>query len=374
MMKTLKTYIYVSSDGKSKKPRRGRKHKEKKSHLMSRKKKTVTDKGNEEESEAYRRLRVAMQNMYAFNKEEPTVKCIACEIYFYSEDGMRTHFQHAHTNIKGIGMAVNNEAETDATLKDDSAVETQNELSQDHERETVANVDDTEQSELPDIVPPTQTITCGRKHSQNECDANVCKKKRSRGSPSPSKRRVQKDNSTTGTNTNPVTTNIPEVNLRRKKSEVSDDSRTGMNTNLVTTKIPEVNLRRKKSEVSDDSRTGMNTNPVTTKIPEVNLRRKKSEVSDESTPTSKHFTRSHKTGMQTNDDDMTHATVKQSKKKANTKDFQTKPIPEKKRKKEVDANEIIKTHTKKGVEDHEEETQQKTTQISKKTDRKAYTT
>ena len=257
--------IYVSSDGKSKKPRRGRKRKGKKSHLKSRKKKTVTDKGNEEESEAYRRLRVAMQNMYAFNKEEPTVKCIACEIYFYSKDGMGTHFQHAHTNIKGIGMAVNNEAETDATLKDDSAVETQNELSQDHERETVANAEDTERSELPDIVPPTQTITHGRKRSQNECDVNVCKKKCSRGSPSPSKRRVQKDNSRTGMNTNPVTTNIPKVNLRRKKSEVSDDSRTGTNTN-----------------------------PVTTKIPEVNLRRKKSEVSDESTPTSKHFTRSHK--------------------------------------------------------------------------------
>ena len=147
-----------------------------------------------------------------------------------------------------------------------------------------------------------------------------------------------------------------------------------MNTNPVTTNIPEVNLRRKKSEVSDNSRTVTNTNPVTTNIPKVNLKRKKSEVSDESTPTSKHFTRSHKTGMQTNDDDMTHATVKQSKRKANTKDFQTKPIPEKKRKKEVDANEIIKTHTKKGVEDHEEETQQKTTQISKKTDRKAYAT
>ena len=155
---------------------------------------------------------------------------------------MRTHFQHVHTNIKGIGMAVNNEAETDATLKDDSAVEMQNELSQDHERATVANAEDTEQSELPDIVPPTQTITCGRKHSRNECDANVCKKKCSRGSPSPSKRRVQKDNSRTGTNTNPVTTNIPKVNLRRKKSEVSDDSRTGTNTNPVTTKIPEVNL------------------------------------------------------------------------------------------------------------------------------------
>ena len=188
----------MSSDGKLKEPRRGRKRKGKKSHLMSRKKKTVTDKGNEEESEAYRRLRVAMQNMYAFNKEEPTVKCIGCEIYFYSEDGMRTYFQHAHTNMKGIGMAVNNEAETDATLKDDSAVEMQNELSQDHERETVANAEDTEQSELPDIVPPTQTITHGRKCSRNECDANVCKKKCSRGSPSPSTRIEQKDNKKTG--------------------------------------------------------------------------------------------------------------------------------------------------------------------------------
>ena len=161
--------------------------------------------------------------------------------------------------MKGIGMAVNNEAETDATLKDDSAVETQNELSQDHERETVANAEDTEQSELPDIVPPTQTITRGRKHSQNECDANVCKKKCSRGSPSPSKRRVQKDNSRTGTNTNPVTTNIPEVNLRRKKSEVSDNSRTPTNTNLSQQRFLTVNLRRKKSEVSDDEHSYLQT-------------------------------------------------------------------------------------------------------------------
>ena len=151
--------IYVSSDGKLKKPRRGRKCKGKKSHLMSRKKKTLTDKGNEdtlsdkgneEESESYRRLRVAMQNMYVFNKEEPTVKCIGCEIYFYSKDGMRTHFQHAHTNIKGIGIGVNNEDQTDATLKDVL---------------TVANAEDTEQSELPDILPPTQTMTHGRKCS-----------------------------------------------------------------------------------------------------------------------------------------------------------------------------------------------------------------
>ena len=317
--------IYVSSDGKSKKPRRGRKRKGKKSLLMSRKKKTLSDKGNEdtlsdkgneEESESYRRLRVAMQNMYAFNKEEPTVKCIGCEIYFYSEDGMQTHFQHVHTNMKGIGIGVNNEAQTDATLKNVLPVETQNDLSQDHERATVANVEDTEQSELPDIEPPTQTMTCGRKRSRNECDANVRYKKHSRGSPSPSKRRVQKDNNKTGMDTNPVTTNISAENFRRKKSEVSDDS----------------------------------------------------------SPTSKHFTRSHKTGIQTNDDDVTHATVKQGKRKANSKDFQTKPIPEKKRKNAIDANEIIRTHTKKGVDDHEEETQQRTTQISKNSERKVYAT
>ena len=85
--------------GKFKKPRRARKRKGKKSHLTSRKKTTVTDKGKEEESESYRRLRLAMQKMYEFNKEEPTVKCIGCENYFYSEDGMRNTFQtcaHKH--------------------------------------------------------------------------------------------------------------------------------------------------------------------------------------------------------------------------------------------------------------------------------------
>ena len=140
--------IFVSSEGPSKKNRKGKKRKGKKSHLTSRKKKTVSDKGNEEESEAYKRLRKAMQNMYTFNKEEPTVKCIGCEIYFYSEDGMRTHFQHAHTNMKGIGVSAINDFETDATLNDAS---------------THTNAPDTAESELPDIVPPTQTVTHGRK-------------------------------------------------------------------------------------------------------------------------------------------------------------------------------------------------------------------
>ena len=91
-----------------------------------------------------------MQKMYEFNKEEPTVKCIGCEIYFYSQEGMRTHFQQVHTNMRGIRISVNNEPETYATLNDVS---------------TVANAEVTEQSELPDIVPPTQTMTHGRKRS-----------------------------------------------------------------------------------------------------------------------------------------------------------------------------------------------------------------
>ena len=93
-----------------------------------------------------------MQNMYAINKEEPMVKCIGCDIYFYSEDGMRTHFQHVHTNLKGIGVSVIKDFETDATLNDAS---------------THTNVPDTAESELPDIVPPTQTVTRGQKRNRN---------------------------------------------------------------------------------------------------------------------------------------------------------------------------------------------------------------
>ena len=229
------------------------------------------------------------------------VKCIGCEIYFYSEDGMRTHFQHAHTNMKGIGVSVINDCETDATLNDVS---------------TATNAPETAESELPDIVPPTQTVTRGQKRNRNECDTNVCNKKCSRGSPSPSTRIEQKDNKKTGADKNPVTTNISEVNLRSKKSEVSDDS----------------------------------------------------------TPSSIHFTRSQKTGMQRNDDEVPHETVKQKKRRANSKEFQTKPIPEKKKKNQVDAIEIIQTHTKKSVDQNEEETQQGTAQLSKKTDRKEYAT
>ena len=300
MRKTLKTYLSAVRDlqrriGKEKKC------KGKKSHLSSRKKKTVSDKGNEKESEAYKRLRKAMEDMYAFNKEEPMMKCIGCEIYFYSEDGMRTHFQHAHTNMKGIGAAAIDDCEIDATLNDAS---------------TVTNAPDTAESELPDIIPPTQKVTCGRKRNQNECDTNVHNKKHSRGSPSPSMRIEQKDNKKTGAEKNPVTRNISEVNPSRKTSEVSDDN----------------------------------------------------------TPTSTHFTRSQKTGIQRNDDEVPHERVKQNKRKSNSKDFETKPIPEKKKKKEVDAIEIIQTHTKKSVNQNEEETQKVTAQLSKKSDRKEYAT
>ena len=291
----------VSTKGKSKKPRRARKWKGKKSHLTSRKKTTVTGKGKEEESELYRRLRLAMQKMYEFNKEKPTVKCIGCENYFYSEDGMQTHFQHAHTNMNDIGISVNKEPATSAPLMDVS---------------TAANVEVTEDSELPNIIEPTQTTTRGRKRSRNDYDANVCNKKHSRGSPSPKKKIAQTDNNKKRTDTNAVKRNVPKVNLRRKISEISDDN----------------------------------------------------------TPTSKHFTRSHKTDIETNDEDVTNATVKQSKRKASSKEFETKPVPEKKRKHEVDADEIIKKHSKKGRDDHEEHTKQKTTEISKKSDRKNYAT
>ena len=123
-----------------------------------------------------------MQNMYAINKEEPTVKCIGCDIYFYSEDGMKTHFQHVHTKLKGIGVSVINDFEIDATLNDAS---------------TCTNAPDTAESELPDILPLTQTVIRGQKRNRNECDPTVRNKKRSRGSPSPSTRLERKDNKKT---------------------------------------------------------------------------------------------------------------------------------------------------------------------------------
>ena len=107
---------------------------------------------------------------------------------------------------------------------------------------------------------------------------------------------------------------------------------------------------------------------------ELKLRNKKSKVSDHSTPTSIHFTRSQRTGMQRNDDEVPHETVKQKKKRSNSNDFGSKPIPEKKKKKQVDAIEIVESHTKKSVEKNEDETQKGTVQSSKKSDIKEYAT
>ena len=274
-----------------------RKRKGKKLQLMSRKKKTVSSKRTEVEEEAYRKLRVALQNVYAINKEQPRVKCIGCDTYFYSEEGMRTYFQHAHTNVKEIAVRGNNESKEDATLKDDSAAETQKDCSQNNERATVSIPENTDETELPDIVPPSQSVTCGRKHTRNGCDSNVHNKKQTTGSPSPSKRRLDKES-----------------------------SKTPMEEMLVTKNVPKDRLRKKKSEVSDDT-----------------------------TPTLKHFTRSQRSSTQRHGDEMTPTTVKQGKRKANSKEFQTKPIPEKKRKNEVDANEIIKKHTNKDVEQNRKE-------------------
>ena len=153
------------------KPMTRRKHKGKKSQLTSRKKKTVSSKRTEVEEEAYRKLRVALQNVYAINKEQPTVKCIGCDTYFYSEEGMQTHFQHAHTNVKEIAVGGNNESKEDATLKDDSAEETQKDCSQNNERVTVSILENTDETELPDIVPPSQSVTRGRKCTRNECES-----------------------------------------------------------------------------------------------------------------------------------------------------------------------------------------------------------
>ena len=150
----------VSKQGTSKNPRRGRKCKGRKSHLTSRKKKSMTDKGNEEEcdtstdkgtkeeSDAYKKLRLAIWKVYEVKKEQPKVKCIGCDIHFYTDEGMRTHFQHAHTNMKGIVTSENKETEKSAPLTDVSSV---------------ANVAFPEESELPDIIEPTQPLTHGRK-------------------------------------------------------------------------------------------------------------------------------------------------------------------------------------------------------------------
>ena len=164
---------------------------------------------------------------------------------------------------------------------------------------TAANVEVTEDSELPNVIEPTQTTTRGRKHTRNDSKANVANKKCTRGSPSP------------------------------------------MN------KIGETNNTKRRME-----RTTVERN-----IPDMNLRRKISENSDDTSPTSKHFTRSHKTDIERNDENLTKAIVKHNKRQTTKKEFETKPVPDKKRKHEVDADEIIKKHAKTGIDEQDKNTQ-----------------
>ena len=202
----------VTMNGKSKKARTSKKRKGKKSHLTNSPKKNVTDSGKEEEeeSESYMRLRSAIQEIYDINREKPTVKCIGCETLFFSEDGMRTHFQHAHTNLTNIASPVKKGNVRSAPLMDVS---------------TARNVEVTEDSELTNIIEPTQTRFRGRKRTRNDSKENLTNNKRSRGSPSP-RNNIGEINNTKNRRTDKSTVgkNIPEVNMRRKISENSDDT------------------------------------------------------------------------------------------------------------------------------------------------------
>ena len=210
------------------------------------------------------------------------MKCIGCETYFHSEDGMKTHFKNAHTNLTGTNDSVSNDCE----------------------------------SQLPDIVPPTQRVTRGRKRSRNKCDTSVSNKKRSRGSPSPSTKLEKKD-----------------------KSQIVDEKKEGTQINADT-----------------------------------KLRTKKSNISDKSTASDIHFTRSHKSEIQITDEAVPRESVTHSKRKSSSKEFDTKAIPEKKKKKQVDAMEIVEKHTKKTVDENVAEAQKGTVQPSKNSDRKEYAT
>ena len=59
----------------------------------------------------------------------------------------------------------------------ESQVETENDGSHDIEQATLPHPEETEQSELPDIVSLMQNITHCRKHTQNDTDSNLLNKK-----------------------------------------------------------------------------------------------------------------------------------------------------------------------------------------------------
>ena len=109
-------------------------------------------------------------------------------------------------------------------------------------------------------------------------------------------------------------------------------------------------------------------------IPEVNMRRKISENSDDTSPTSKHFTQLQKVDIERNEEKLTKAIIKQNKRHTSKKDFETKPLPDNKRKHQVDADDIINKHAKTSIDSQYENAQQKKNDLSKKSDRKKYAT
>ena len=209
----------ISSDGKFSKKGKKRRRKGTKSQLTRRKKRTVSatvDKTLEQ-------LKAAMYKAYSVNQDKPTVKCLGCDTYFFSDDGMRTHFKNAHTNLNYEEVAVNNESKGDETLNNESQVENENYASDSIVQATVPHPEETEQTELPDIVPPMQNITRGRKHTRNDTDAKFVNQKRSKGSPSAPKTHAQHNRDIVKDNDVGTEMTVAEE-INKSTSEVSDVS------------------------------------------------------------------------------------------------------------------------------------------------------
>ena len=222
--------IDISSDGKLSKQGKRRRRKGSKSQLTRRKKRTVSATVQKKDSASLEKLKAAMYKAYSISQDKPTVKCLGCDTYFFAVDGMRTHFKNAHTNLNYEEVAANNESKRDETFNNESQVETENDGSHDIERATLPHLEETEQSELPDIVPPTQNITHGRKRTRNDTDSNLLNKKRSKQSPSAPKTRGQ-DHYDTVKDNYVGTKIISEAKVGKKISEVSDE------TNAISTHV-----------------------------------------------------------------------------------------------------------------------------------------
>ena len=209
----------ISSDGKFSKKGKKRRRKGTKSQLTRRKKRTV----NATVDKTLEQLKAAMYKAYSVNQDKPTVKCLGCDTYFFSKDGMRTHFKNAHTNLNYEEVAENNESKGDETLNNESQVENENDASDSIVQTTVPHLEETEQTELPDIVPPTQNITRGRKCTRNDNDAKFVNRKQSKGSPSAPKTRAQHNRYTVKDNDVGREMTVAEE-INNSTSEVSDVS------------------------------------------------------------------------------------------------------------------------------------------------------